>query len=659
MKSILILIVVLLVAGVGIYYGADIAKPQKPEKVYWFIPDGLRAEPDMFTVFTWAQEGKLPNIKKMMDSGSYGYSIPDFPGHTPTNFASLLTGSHPNVHGIADGPMHIEGYPLAKPSAPGFASSTKKVSPIWKVLEKAGKKVALLSIPGSTPPELEKGITIRGRWAPWGADTPAVNFEPMEKLAERKEAGRAFKLFYLGQKLTEFVDKSNASGWENAPQSFSNAKEAKLESYGLPIYAYMSDSTDDKTVNYDVVRFSLDKKSELFTLKQGAWSGWKDVSLKWKDQQFDSQVRAKVIKLWPDSGNFRIRLFFNNANKFIVNPPEVAQEITQNIGPMVDFVDNWPAQLIYEEEDKDTFMEEAMDSLEWHKKAAGFVMNKYQPDAFIQDTYTPNQMLESRWWHRYIDKNHPDYAGPEKEKQAWGDILKMYQGIDAILGEAMKNADDKTLIVFSSDHGIMPLYKQVRLNNLFAQKGWLKFTIDEKTGEPAIDWKNTKAIYMKMAHVYVSPDGLAGDWRRASGEEYDKLRDEVIQAISELQDDNGKKPLIHAAKWEDAPKYFELPTDRVGDIVLEVEPGYQWQEEVTKDLQLFTKPLASGYKQAINPDNNKGMWTPFVMMGPGVKKGYQLENPISHVDQMPTILNLLGIKIPEYVQGRVLEEILR
>ena len=77
----------------------------------------------------------------------------------------------------------------------------------------------------------------------------------------------------------------------------------------------------------------------------------------------------------------------------------------------------------------------------------------------------------------------------------------MYQGIDAILGEAIKNADEKTLIVFSSDHGVIPLYKQVKINNLFAEMGWLSFTIDEKTGEPTIDWEKTKVVYMKMAHV--------------------------------------------------------------------------------------------------------------------------------------------------------------
>ena len=45
------------------------AKQEKPKatKIYWFIPDGLRADPDIFTIYKWAQEGKLPNIKKMME----------------------------------------------------------------------------------------------------------------------------------------------------------------------------------------------------------------------------------------------------------------------------------------------------------------------------------------------------------------------------------------------------------------------------------------------------------------------------------------------------------------------------------------------------------------------------------------------------------------
>jgi arylsulfatase A-like enzyme len=50
------------------------------------------------------------------------------------------------------------------------------------------------------------------------------------------------------------------------------------------------------------------------------------------------------------------------------------------------------------------------------------------------------------------------------------------------------------------------------------------------------------------------------------------------------------------------------------------------------------------------------MWTPFLIWGPGIKKGYVFKDPISHVDQLPTIYKMMGVKIPKHVQGRVLEE---
>ena len=98
------------------------AYSEYPNKLNWFIPDGLRADPDIFTIFKWAKEGKLPNIKRMMDEGSYGYSIPTFPSHTPTNFAALLTGTYPITNGVADGPMRVEGQTLQKPAIGGFSS---------------------------------------------------------------------------------------------------------------------------------------------------------------------------------------------------------------------------------------------------------------------------------------------------------------------------------------------------------------------------------------------------------------------------------------------------------------------------------------------------------------------------------------------------------
>ena len=176
MKRTYLLALALLLLGGFIFIQKRNSAPQKTVKLYWFIPDGMRAEPGLFNIYAWAKEGKLPNIKKLMERGTYGYSYPNFPSHTPTNFATLLTGSMPEVHGVDDGPMREVGKPLDAVAVPGFRSTAKKVAPIWKTLEEAGMKVAILSVPGSTPPEVQKGVVIRGRWGGWGADFASLNF---------------------------------------------------------------------------------------------------------------------------------------------------------------------------------------------------------------------------------------------------------------------------------------------------------------------------------------------------------------------------------------------------------------------------------------------------------------------------------------------------
>ncbi len=633
-------------------------------KLYWFIPDGMRADPKVFNVFKWAQEGELPNIKWMMEHGSYGYSIPTFPSHTPTNFATLFTGRYPLKHGVADGPMHTEGNPLNRVSIGGFSSAAKKRAPIWVTLEKLyGKRIVLLSIPGSTPPELDMGITIRGRWGGWGADFYSLNFEPDYDNNMRYKRGRAAQLFFFGPPLTKYVGSKIV---RDAPViSFSPVKEVRCDSFGAEIYAFIYDSTDDKKVNYDKVAFSTDKFNVVADLKQGEWSKWIPIITTWyvedKDIPIKTAFKIKIIKLDED-GFFRIRLVFNTLNKYITKPGAVSEELIDNVGPMVDFVDNFPPQLIYYKEDKETFLEEAKMSFDWHHKAISFILDKYRPDIFINDIYTPNQMLTSRWWMGYIDPSSARYkdVSDTERRQLWKEVKQMYKYIDRMVGDLIKHADNNTYIVLSSDHGAVPLDRSVRLNNLFAKKGWLKFTIDPKTGIPKIDWEHSKVIYLKMMNVFISPKGLGGNWYRASGPEYEVLRREVKETLLNLKDPKtGIKPVIEAYNWEDVPHFLSLPIDRVGDLVIVNKAGYGWDEELTKDGEIFGIPLKTGYKQAILADREQGMWTPFIIVGPGVKKGYEIKQPIRHVDQYPTIMTLLGAKVDKDCDGRVLNEIFK
>ncbi len=621
-------------------------------KLYWFVPDGLRADPEVMDIFGWARDGKLPNIKKMMDEGAWGYSMPAFPSHTPSNFATLMTGAYPERHGVADGPMRVEGFPLDKPSVNGFASTAKKTPPVWKTLEGAGLRVALLSIPGSTPPELDAGATVRGRWGNWGADFHALNFEAVVGAAPKPVAG-ASRLFYLGPELTRAVPVAPAAGWATTFASKRPPLEATLLAYGATVHVLVTGDGDA----YDAVAFSYDKSASLARLtRSGEWTDWLPVTLQWRGQAIDTRARLCLIRLGAD-GSFKARWLFDVLNRTIVQPPDAAAALGDAAGPMVDFPDNWPAQLNRLAEERDVLLSEAHMALDWHRRAAGRLLSVEKPDVLIQDTYVPNQMLESRWWLKHVDPAAPAYAATSAEDRAArrAELLGLYQGIDAILGEAIKTAGPDALIVLSSDHGILPIKKEVQLNNLLAQEGLLVFSTSPAGGDPVVDWARSKAAFLKMIGVYVNPNGLAGPWKRGSGPEYEALRARVAALVTGVKD--GKHAVVEKVlPWERAGE-LRLPTDRVPDLVLAMRPGYALTEDMGAGAPVLRDAVQSGYKQAVISEGRPALWTPFVVMGPGVKKGFRLAQPVRNADQAPTLLTLLGVPVPAAVQGRVIEEL--
>jgi predicted AlkP superfamily phosphohydrolase/phosphomutase len=416
--------------------------------------------------------------------------------------------------------------------------------------------------------------------------------------------------------------------------------------HGLDITAIVSKSASSAA--YNRMQFFLGGDTPVADLSEGQWSLWIPVVLQGQDIEINSEFKLKIIKIWPD-GNFRVRVLFNTLNRFVSAPGSAAEFLSRGVGQMVDYADSSPQQLIFEPEDQAAFEDEMRLSFEWHKKAVPFIMDRTKTDIFIHSMYSPGQMLESRWWMRELDGAHKDEAAK--------DILSMYQEVDAVLGEALKKAGKDTLVVLSADHGMCPLRRLVHLNNFFAKKGWLKFNVDKKTGDATIDWKKTKVAYLNSHQIFISPTGLGGEWKRGKGPKYEKLRLEVMKAVQGLKDDKGgAKPVVHSVKWEDAKGVYDLPQDRVGDLILEARVNYAWDDSVDKSKRVFSDSLTSGSAQAIDPKINSCLWTPFAMWGPGVKKGVEIAAPISHADQLPTFLQLLGIAAPEHIQGKVLSE---
>jgi predicted AlkP superfamily phosphohydrolase/phosphomutase len=644
-------------------------------KLYWFLPDGLRAEPEIFQIFSWAESGELPNLKRMMREGSWGYSRPVFPSHTPVNFATLMTGASPKVHGIADGAMRTEGYPLAMVSRGGFSSVSKRVPSIWSILENANFLVSLLSVPGSTPPELVRGNTIKGRWGAWGLDFPAINFHDRRDKNLLEELGQNKRVFTFGSDLTKFLSAQKPEGWASR-ESFSPARQVEFTNWGSTMWGLILDSTNDGKENYDRVLFSANKKDILADLKVGEWSEWIALNLSWQMKndynihtpkktkleeelskiEVESRVKIGVIKL-GEKDFFRIRFFYDGLNEYSTQPPGLAEKMRKAVGPMVDFVDNYPPQLIYYPEDKNAFLQESLASLDWHKKSVAFLTKDLQSEVVIQSIYTPNQMMTSRWWLPFLDPKSPLYSTISEEERSvlWAEMKQMYKKIDEILGEILAKADPNTYVVFGSDHGALPLYKEVRLNNYFYKKGWLKFQFNKEREEWEVDWPNTKVVFLQMDNIYLSPRGLGGNYRRDSGQEYEALREEVIAALAELKDAETEiSPLASIWKWEHAEEHLDLPKDRVGDLVIANRPPYLWAEDMSPAAEVFVRTKKGGYKQGVAAEE-LGLLTPFAIRGPNIPANRPLNQVIHHEDQAVTIYRLLGLEVPEYATGKEIQ----
>ena len=141
------------------------------------------------------------------------------------------------------------------------------------------------------------------------------------------------------------------------------------------------------------------------------------------------------------------------------------------------------------------------------------------------------------------------------------------------------------------------------MDKVLADAGLLVFT-DTPDGK-RIDWRRTKAVSQRSIYVYVNlkgrdPQGIV------EPEDFDKVRDEVINALYDYTDpETGKKPIALALKKADA-RIIGLHGERIGDVVFGTKP------EVGSE---HGRQLTTG---EYGVTSMKGL---LIMAGPNIKQG--------------------------------------
>lgn len=306
------------------------------------------------------------------------------------------------------------------------------------------------------------------------------------------------------------------------------------------------------------------------------------------------------------------------------------------------------------------------------------------------------------WW-KYIDPAHPAYDAQEAAK--YGDyILRVYETADDCIGELLDAVDDETTTIVLSDHGGMahPAYyfntnawlRDLGLlcpsaNTSGQRRPWqalmstvkrqyrsrvralpyleriyrrlpsrlrrfaTEFDARAMMNTDAIDWEHTKAYRFPM---YPPVEGVMINVARrqpagcvAPGDEYEALRTRILAEARSVRDPRTGEPVVVEA-YRREELYHGDRLETAPDLILVTRDCYKGGVGVETLVEQVPREVLSKLSGVHRMDGI------ILAQGPHLRHNTTIEGA-RIVDVAPTILHLLGLAIPEDMDGKPLTEI--
>jgi predicted AlkP superfamily phosphohydrolase/phosphomutase len=216
----------------------------------------------------WIRKGYLPNLKNLIDEGSHGILLSTPEPNSAQAWSSLMTGKNPGKHGLFYFSKRKEGsYEMTLTNA-----SFREGRSLWSIAGQSGKKVIVMNMPMTYPPEEVNGLMISG------VDAPGVDCNytyPPELAMELKSAIGDYILESNFSSLVRQRKMDQAiSELKKSVQVRFRAVKYLMEKYPWDIFAVVFVATD--RAQHHFWRY-MDEKHSLF--KRGPSEKYKDTIL--------------------------------------------------------------------------------------------------------------------------------------------------------------------------------------------------------------------------------------------------------------------------------------------------------------------------------------------------------------------------------------------
>ncbi len=504
----------------------------------------------------WIKSGRLPTLKRFVDEGVKGDLQSVVPPITAPAWASFMTGKNPGKHGVYY--FVNRGYETDQTTFVDSRSRSGKV--LWHLLGEAGKKVLVLNVPTTYPPEEVNGALISDFLTPPGKR----DFTYPATLADELE--EKFGKYPLHLKTLMF----------SAGMSVANAQRLLRE------------LRHEVKVKFDVAHYLLDKVEPDFCIlhilgtdrvQHELWSLFDP-----QDPRHNGEMRRQCAESVID--------YFVRVDAEI---ERLCERFDQNTTTFIISDHGFGA------------IRKVIDLNVWLLE-----------NGYIKARTDLGSRLKSALWKR----------GLTKElfiKLALRTFFRYGAGIAARIPDES-------------------IFKSMLFLARRGEGGRLLFSFDD------VDWGRTRAYApVGMGAIYVNLKGREPQGSVSPGDEYQSVKEEIVEKLRILRDpDSGERIVADVYLREQI--YHGPHLDRAPDIMFLPNASGLFAGSMTgfsSNRWIFKNSAWPGHHRMEGILLAKGKW---------FNRGERIEGA-RLIDLAPTILHVLGNKIPADMDGHVLTDL--